>query len=1167
PSAAPPPPPARSHPSTTIRGSTHVQLANALPLLYSPPLPPDEPEPKRNVWTEGSHHGMALFDPNFGEYRVRDPIIAARGVDGNLVVSGGDGLGITNFADALLTIHFSHGYTEHDFILFKSDLSDRSPTAVALKGASPSQRLQNMLLPGGLVYTESDRTIRAGAVLVATVTSGILLQKIPAKGGDVLKRWKRVEPSSTVELTLGDDPRLSGVVIHRLLERLRYHNTTRDPVPGKRAVDVSVKLPAGGFSKVTVEFTVDVHDDPVELTLDKTNLCFHAGCSSVTEDLRPLIQHLPLPIFRNAVLDDPDTDRFIGGEIRVTCTQMQRSDTLSLDPRCFPAEPADLEGALGQTAFLYGQDAICVYPWPPYTVFYQGEAIGHAACAPVDDDATARKRVQSLMKKAVPAGKRASSSASAKSPSKLFDVTGLLLKEKRNQQQQQQQQQQQPPGSPTGLSMSVSGAGTPAAVAPQNGRPDVFELRLDLADSCLAASPGTPGSPRRPPSPTDENDIRKKSLKEIRVVFTTDGAASVEGVQALLRCFTFRNPLPNVSTAHVRVVELFIQLGATVPTHGAAYVPTPPESLPAVNASATIKATPALLSVSSKFSLLQYNKGAGPKRLASFEVIHEQYVDKYNEGFIWVEFATGFVSTEDVLWLREADGLSFSELPTFDPETGDSSKTVAGILDQLNADKRKNSGALSRLRKTAQTAWRRKSRRMTIQPDQVTAVIYEVFLDGRLIAHATFDATTGRLSIHFAKESVIKRKDVTILLRNVTYNNTNALDPSLVQRRLRATLNAGSWSSSQAFVDISVRWTNNVAVIRLKADKVKYRPSADDAVLPFCIAPLHTVALIDDDTSCFSAGGTLSVELASGGGKGDQFLLLTRDQQTTQIDRQQRLASSKSASVSVSSHQSRAALNAVELTPRIPPIPDPETHLYTLDAVRKTLVFDSGAVATYASGRSSTGAFDLKVFFAASTPYITLAQATYLMSCVAFQSTGDRVREGMRACQFRLSDGLNDCDAREKILIDVRPPLLSLLSSANAVLEPEASGYPLARISVSQTEAALFPQGHLSIALDNGLPSDSLSVNFEKLAGSKDPVILKDDQLFAPSEGVLGTVAKSAAKLVFGFLPTGKARPVHLASFLKCVQVTIVPSPQVRKVVVTLSDGGPRVSRVTLSTA
>ena len=157
-----------------------------------------------------------------------------------------------------------------------------------------------------------------------------------------------------------------------LLQQLFYCNNSKDPLVGKRVLQISVSDSSSLKCSVTLHVNVKWSDTPTRLQVDDTKLSFKSPCrSDLSEHHLPFIEKSVLPIMLQARLIDPDTDRFCGGFLVMTLQQGTDSDGLFI--QCSPSPDIGIST----------QETTTTPPSTPmtrtYTILFNGDVFASAS--------------------------------------------------------------------------------------------------------------------------------------------------------------------------------------------------------------------------------------------------------------------------------------------------------------------------------------------------------------------------------------------------------------------------------------------------------------------------------------------------------------------------------------------------------------------------------------------------------------------------------------------------------------------------------------------------------------------------------------------------------------------------------------------------------------------
>ena len=535
--------------------------------------------------------------------------------------------------------------------------------------------------------------------------------------------------------------------------------------------------------------------------------------------------------------------------------------------------------------------------------------------------------------------------------------------------------------------------------------------------------------------------LEGRAGRRLLLTFALTGTASIVAAERVLRAVTFAAG-PRAS-AEPRRVEAALQVGVTVgkvdtlgaSTAGASAPASPcgvlcsgpsvelssshmpPGLQPPVRAAVSVRATASLFAAATAASkaVLRYTEGSPPVKLSAFEPAGDAVHEGFEGGFLRARVVEGW-DAEDVLGLRE-EGFALR------PRTVLHDVTFAQALreaDRLEEERVGGGGATVPARVSEDASASDASRVLS------AVAVSEVHADVRLLGFVV--AAPAALQVSFPRGRVggggpppVGRWEVGRLLRALTYANSDK-DPQTLNKVVGVELSDGSCVACRQAVDILIQPIDDVTEIRLRSERVGYRPYDEEADVPTLLAPLGEACLRDPDTSHFD-GGTLKVEITAGAARGDCLSLLTRQQQEAQIARVAAAPADPSLAEFALEKPGRFLFEVKEGSgPR-------ERLLAAVDG-------SFAATVTQPPARGCRDARDLHVALApladGAAPRASLEAVSYVLQCVAFGvrvaglQPPDRLREGPRTVAVTLSDPCNPQCGKAKLTVDVRPPFLHL---------------------------------------------------------------------------------------------------------------------------------------------
>ena len=262
-----------------------------------------------------------LFDPptvTRPPTAKKDAVLAATGF---LAMPGGQqgqGLSLSNFDDAYVTVAARSGLTFEDVLCFKNT--------------------QRLALEGGVVkMREGGREHVVGEVAVGVVRTCAELNA----GKDCT-----AEPLVVFRLASESNPGLLAAEnVRHLLRSLRFANVSSAPVEGKRVLQVTVTDKTRCSSNIAVVVSVVGQDDPTEMRIPA--LRFTLRPSQVFAQFKTYAYPSVFPVAEGVTVSDVDTDKFYGGTLRVVLSgHAARGEGLGLlVAACEPHAAASSDGS------------------------------------------------------------------------------------------------------------------------------------------------------------------------------------------------------------------------------------------------------------------------------------------------------------------------------------------------------------------------------------------------------------------------------------------------------------------------------------------------------------------------------------------------------------------------------------------------------------------------------------------------------------------------------------------------------------------------------------------------------------------------------------------------------------------------------------------------------
>ena len=420
--------------------------------------------------------------------------------------------------------------------------------------------------------------------------------------------------------------------------------------------------------------------------------------------------------------------------------------------------------------------------------------------------------------------------------------------------------------------------------------------------------------------------------------------------------------------------------------------------------------------------------------------------------------------------------------------------------------------------------------------------ISEIYCDGKYIGILASTRTALQLTFTRAaptsSQKQLGRKEVGMFMKALTYANTSR-DPQELIKIIRVTLSDGSSTFSQSMLEVQVQPVDDVTEIVLRNDKLHYVPCSKDAIIPFLIAPLGEGHIEDPDTESFD-GGYLLIEIVGGAAKGDTLGILSLTQQRHQLECLANVALRPTKAFKKRSDKSRGSW-AKCLTFGIE---SPEKYLFDSHDGDKKIVSCDGmfsATVTYPQSKNTRDAHDIRISFPKRSldPVITRDVVSYLLNCITYTSVmKERLREGMRTIQIRVSDGVNPQDGKIRIQLNVRLPFIHVGSSLPSSATPGTVSQIAPKLVVNHSDSLGFiTTGFLQVEVCKGFTSGDTLVLSLKEGG----FTLKENVIYLKSQ-LFGTITVNTShKVRIEFQSSGKATQKSVVSLLRWVGLKVQP--------------------------
>ena len=507
-------------------------------------------------------------------FNLTDPPTVTRRKDQSQfsVMSGGHqggGLSLTNFHDAYVSVEITEGFTTDDIICMKNNAK------VQLEGTN-------------LLFKEKDNTYQVGTTILGTLPSCSEVQENVA-----------ASRLFVIHLRYDENPgMLAAEQLRHFLKALRFANTSVAPVEGTRTIVVSIADSNRYVSRMSIIVDVIGEDNPTEMIIP--HLKFSIRSSTVPTHLRHYISPCVIPIAESAVVQDVDTDRFIGGSLTITLNGSSKGEGI----------------------------ALCLLP-----------------------ELTQTQLLNSVRSKTLRSEERKSPSPDmvrSDNSSSMLESASLNIYQ----------------ASSVNLDMSlgnnvqhwVDSEHQFCIERPPTGNPIIKYQGRAIASV-------DKGEILLPGKSIDSID-KDTSNNEVVILFSTTGMMSIEACQELLRSIVTYNITTTPMKGTFRQLDIVLRIGVTVngePEKSEIPMELPdytPEDDFILTEKVQLRHAPSLLAIPEKYVSAEYREGSGPQRLAPFDLIQDKqgFVENYNAGYIVVEIIEG-ANDEDSLALREDESI------------------------------------------------------------------------------------------------------------------------------------------------------------------------------------------------------------------------------------------------------------------------------------------------------------------------------------------------------------------------------------------------------------------------------------------------------------------------------------------------------------------------------
>eukprot|EP01065_Artemidia_motanka_P040812 TRINITY_DN5190_c0_g1_i1.p1 TRINITY_DN5190_c0_g1~~TRINITY_DN5190_c0_g1_i1.p1 ORF type:complete len:2278 (+),score=628.74 TRINITY_DN5190_c0_g1_i1:714-6836(+) len=260
-----------------------------------------DPVEKTSILTDVQLHDPPMITRHRGQVTVAAGSVGATASFG--------GLQMMTLDQGQIILEFVFGYTMDDLVVFKSGSE--------------------------AFYTEADKQITYRDSPVLKVSHGALCK--PGTGRPTTGSCRKI----VLDVV---SPLANAEVLRRVLLRLRFCNTSLDPVEGPRHILMTVNDASGLGTCVLLTVVVFATDNPATLDVPNTKLLYHFPSPTTGVPLH-LRQFQPqqefFPCGETSIID-VDTEHFCGGHVRASIgMHAQRGDVLTFADCCWEDEEDD----------------------------------------------------------------------------------------------------------------------------------------------------------------------------------------------------------------------------------------------------------------------------------------------------------------------------------------------------------------------------------------------------------------------------------------------------------------------------------------------------------------------------------------------------------------------------------------------------------------------------------------------------------------------------------------------------------------------------------------------------------------------------------------------------------------------------------------------------------
>eukprot|EP01062_Namystynia_karyoxenos_P046861 TRINITY_DN3524_c0_g1_i1.p1 TRINITY_DN3524_c0_g1~~TRINITY_DN3524_c0_g1_i1.p1 ORF type:complete len:2090 (+),score=557.56 TRINITY_DN3524_c0_g1_i1:69-6338(+) len=1042
-----------------------TECSAVVPMVLGPPLIYIPPEHRTVIFEEDTPADKVCIVP---EVQLVDPHVLISSPTGQLILRKSMNPSDPTYSQGRLAVRIVEGYTPDDQIVLRRLFDDD----IGVIGSGTERRFTHGYRGDGIVFA---RLVEGTLPTHKEVTDrGDFGGEAPPGAG----------PGFAMEFT-GEDIRSDRLV--KLLKRLRFANFSNNPSADTRTVEIQVTAPGDPCqtSRALVYINVVPSDDPTQFELAATRLMYrYQGPSSIPDSMRHHLRHSCLPLFHNACVADPDTDRFSGGSLTViSAAPLCRGDTI------FVRSDPDNGGVYVGVAGSNGQAEL----------YFEGRHVGRIYVGgrppppprqPKDEVATPQAQPSpSPLKRAVSGIPNSSLSSTSTPGTSPKDMPGL-------------EWFRAAPGAPQTAEVVFH------CVFQSDGAPSISMLQSLVRSICFTNTLFAPPESWRSfevvlrigPSCWEDGQLKDNSeseAQELRGRVEMRITGPLFDVQT--RRFDYREGSGAVRIAPVEMPSdqrNFVEQGwadgfvlvdiiegdtkedlLSVRTGGGRSDDLrvvlrdadTPEQIPHFDAYG-FRMQPAPREAADDSERedsrpqLHVSPQAGPdvvlQEQAASEPAREgtSASDSGNDG--GDAFSKASALRHGSLWgsrlgmaAQVSPHLSFRRQRE---ESNPSEETPEHAAQQTSSpvslkDRLRDKAAFLVAERRAQRASLMEVARKGLiqaahqakfgndecnlkakQAGKTTSS--ELFFGMQQTPVGVLLIAPGQLFIRFTRRPV-SRKEVLNCLRSLTYNNVSS-DPEILRKLVRITVKDSGPVATQALIEVTIQSVDDVTKVLLDEPRRKYRPFSLSMQNFGCwpIAGLRKARLEDPDTEFFD-GGSLHIDIV-GGQKGDCLSFMTVEQQ-----RLVRRAADEYYALQQSGQGAAMTLSG-------------DTPAWQGDVFPGELMIRGKDIVSSIDGlvvghlelpqTKGQGGNNVRVSFRAhDPPRVTILVASYVLNCISFSNTADKVPTGQRTFNVRIRDAANPAEGKAKIYADVCKPTITIPPGPQAFLRQTTSGEPV----------------------------------------------------------------------------------------------------------------------------